>query len=502
MEPDELSFGRFRLDLRQRKLFRDGVPVGLKSKAFDILGVLAAADGQLVTKDELLAKVWPGMVVEENNIQVHISALRKALDEERGDPVHLFTVSGRGYRLAGVHTEASHGPSIAVLPFQNLTSDPEQEYFADGIVEDIIAGLGRVKWLSVIARNSSAVYKGTAADPKKVGRDFGVGYVLQGSVRKSGDRVRITAQLVDAQSGAQLWVERYDRQLGDLFAVQDDIAISVIGAIEPGLRRIEMERVRRKQPESMDAYDLVLRAFPFVYKLMPEGSAPALPLLRKALQFEPEYSVAHALLAWCLHIRFSRGGQHEEDRRAAIRHAHAAIAGASDDATTLAIAAFVIWFDEHDVATAFDLFDRALAIGSSNVVALCTSAVALAWTGMSGLAVERAQRALKLSPFDSLNYLSYQAIAGAKFHLEHYAEAHFAAKRAVELNPGFSVPHAYLAAALIRLGRLAEARTAAQAVMALDPGFTIRRFSVSVGVNPAVFDGFADAWRAAGLPDA
>ena len=496
MQPDELSFGRFRLDLRQRKLFDNAIPVNLKNKAFDILCVLAAADGQLVTKDEILAKVWPGLVVEENNIQVHISALRKALDEERGEPTHLFTVPGRGYRLAGVQAGGSQRPSIAVLPFQNMTGDPEQEYFAEGIVEDVIAGLARVKWLSVIARNSSALYKGTAVDPKQVGQDFGVRYVLRGSVRKSGDRVRITAQLVNAQDGMQLWAERYDRQLGDIFAVQDEIAISVVGAIEPGLRRLEMERVKRKQPESLDAYDLVLRALPFIYRLIPEGSAPAIPL-----ELEPDYSVAHASLAWCLHVRFSRGGQHEEDRRAAIHHSRAAIAGASDDATTLAIAALVIWFDEHDVAAALDLFDRALAISSSNVVALCTSAVALAWTGKSELAIERAQRALKLSPFDSLNYLSYQGLAGANFHLQRYAEAHLAAQRAVEQNPGFSVPYAYLTATLVRLGRLPEARDAAQSVLKLDPSFTIRRFSVIVGVNPAVFDPFAEAWRAAGLPE-
>jgi TolB-like protein/Tfp pilus assembly protein PilF len=501
MQPGELTFGRFRLDLRHRKLFSGGASVELKSKAFDILCVLASADGQVVTKDEILAKVWPGLVVEENNIQVHISALRKALDEETGEPIHLFTVPGRGYRLAGVHSGASERPSVAVLPFQNLTNEPEQEYFADGIVEDIIAGLARVKWLSVIARSSSAVYKGAAVDPRNVGRDFGVTHVLQGSVRKSGDRVRITAQLVDTRSGAQLWAERYDRQLGDIFAVQDEIAMSVVGAIEPGLRKIEVERVKRKPPESLDAYDLVLRALPFIYKLMPEGSAPAIPLLERALKLDPEYSIAHASLAWCLHVRFSRGGQYEAHRRAAIEHARAAIAGASDDATTLAIAAFVIWFDEHDVATAFDLFDRALSISGSNVVALCTSSVALAWTGKSELALERAQQALKLSPFDSLNYLSYQGLAGANFHLKRYDEAHLAAKRAVELNPGFSVPHAYLAAALVRLGRLPEARTAAQSVLKLDPSFTIRRFSVAVGVNREVFDPFADAWRSAGLPE-
>jgi len=516
MERSEVSFGRFRLDLRQRTLSCDGVAIELKSKAFDILCVLASAPDEVVTKDELMAKVWPGLVVEESNIQVHVSALRKALAEERDRPTHLFTVPGRGYRLVGVQPPPSNisgvagiadaralaeRPSIAVLPFQNMSSDPEQEYFADGMVEDIIAGLSRIKWLLVIARNSSFVYKGKAVDVRQVGHDLGARYVLQGSVRKSGDRIRITAQLIEAQGGTLLWTERYDRLLGDIFAVQDEIAMSVIGAIEPGLRKIEVERVKRKRPDSLDAYDLVLQALPFIYKLMPQGSAPAIPLLQKALALEPEYSVAHAALAWCFHVRFSRGGLHEEDRRSAIHHAHAAVSGASDDATTLAIAAFVIWFDEHDFTTAFDLFDRSLAISNSNVVALCTSAVALAWSGKNELAIERAQRALKLSPFDSLNYLSYQALAGANFNLKRYDEAYVSARRAVEFNPRFSVPCAYLTAALVRLGRDEESRVAAQSVLKLDPTFTISRFSVIVGVNPEVFSAFADAWREAGLPE-
>jgi TolB-like protein len=516
MQGDSFSFGRFRLDLRHRTLTDEGHPVELKSKAFDILAALASARGEVMTKDELMAKVWPGLVVEESNIQVHVSALRKALREERDRPVHLFTVSGRGYRLVGVQSSPKEmsdrsviaepraladRPSIAVLPFQNMSSDPEQEYFADGMVEEIITGLSRIKWLFVIARNSSFTYKGKAVDVRRLGDELGVRYLLQGSVRRSGDRVRIAAQLIEADSGMQIWAERYDRLLGDIFAVQDEIAMSVIGAIEPGLRKIEGERVKRKRPDSLDAYDLVLQALPFIYKLMPEGSAPAIQLLQKALELEPDYPFAHAALAWCFHIRFGRGGLEDEDRRSAIHHARAAVSGAADDATTLAISAFVIWFEEHDVTRAFDLFDRALAISNSNFVALCTSGVALAWTGKSELALERAQHALRLSPFDTLNHLSYQALAGANFQLKRYAEACEAARRAVELNPGFSMPYAYLAAALVGLGRREEARAAARSMLKLDPSFSIRRFFVSVGVNPPVFSTFADAWRQAGLPD-
>ncbi len=503
---EELRFGDFRLDLRHRRLVARGVPLELKPKAFDILCALAAARGEVVTKDELLAKVWPGLVVEENNIQVQVSALRKALGEERGAPLHLVTVPGRGYRLVGVEeasaTAAAPGrPSIAVLPFENLGSDPEQGYFADGVVEDVITGLARVKGLTVIARNSSFVYRDRAVDPRQVGRELAVRYVLQGSVRRFADRIRIATQLVDAESGAQVWAERYDRQLGDLFAVQDEIAMSVIGAIEPGLRKAEVERVRRKRRETLGAYDLVLRALPYLYKLMPDAGAPAIPLLQKALELEPGYALAHAMLAWCFHVRYSRGGLREEDRAASIRHAQAAVAGGSDDALSLAIAGFVTWFDRHDTATAFDLFDRALALGPSNVVALCTSAVALAWTGRSEEAIERAGRALALSPFDALNYLSYLALAGAHYRLGRYEIAQGWARRAVEANPGFSVPYAYLAAALVRVGREEDARAAVQAMLALDPGFTIGRYRITVGVNPEVFGEFETGWRRAGMPE-
>jgi TolB-like protein/Tfp pilus assembly protein PilF len=508
---DGVKLGRFRLDLSQRMLSRDGTPVRLGSRALDILCVLAAAKGEVVSKDELMAKVWPGTIVEDNNVQVHISALRKVFDDEPDGRDVLVTVPGRGYRLVGLETMTpSHigsaedpptaaipGGSIAVLAFQNMSGDAEQEYFADGMVEDIITGLSRIKWLFVIARNSSFVYKGKSVDIKQVGRELGVRYVLEGSVRKAGDRVRVTAQLLDAQTGAHLWAERYDRLLDDIFAVQDEVTMSVIGAIEPSLRKIEMERVKRKRPDSLDAYDLVLRGVALAHSQMSDAAAEAIPLLERALELEPDYPVAHAYLGRCYHVRFSRGGQDEKDRQASIRQAHAAIAAGSDDATTLALAGFVIWFDEHEVATAFELFDRALAISSSNVLALGVSAFTLAWMGKTEPAIERARRALRLSPFDTM--LPHMAIALASFHLRRYEEARDAARRAVEANPGFSVPHILLAVALARLGRSADAKTEAERVLALDPTFTMGRWSVTVGHVADVFLPIADAWRDLGM---
>ena len=205
-------------------------------------------------------------------------------------------------------------PSIAVLPFQNMSGDPEQEYFADGMVEDIITGLSRIRWLFVIARNSSFIYKGRSVDITRVGRELGVRYVLEGSVRKAATRVRITSQLIEATTGRHLWAERYDRDLHDIFELQDEITMSVVAAIEPSVRQAEIERVRRKRPENLDAYDLVLRAIPHASAATPDEASTALALLERAIVLEPDYALAHAFAAWCCEQRFVRGDHREEDR--------------------------------------------------------------------------------------------------------------------------------------------------------------------------------------------
>ena len=320
-------------------------------------------------------------------------------------------------------------------------------------------------------------------------------------MRKSGNRVRITAQLIDAESDAHLWAEKYDRSLEDVFAIQDEITMCVVGAIEPSLRKAEIDRVKRQRPSNLNAYDLVLRALPFVYAVMPKDAKKAIPLLEDALKLEPNYGVALAFLSWCLHVRFSRGGQRKEDRIAAIHYARAAIAHGNDDATALGVAAFVIALDEHDTTTALKLFDRALALSNSNVFALSCSAITLAWMGKAELAIERAQRALSLSPFDTLNFRSNSALAIAYFHTLRYADAADAARSAIESNPGFSIPRAVLTAALMRLGRLEEAKVAAQAVLECQPSFTISGTSLINELEPAVFRPLADAWREVGLPD-
>ena len=275
MENEEIRFGRFRLDLGRPELRCDGQPVRIHRHALGILCVLAEAKGEIVSKDELMARLWPGRIVEEGNLHVHVSALRKSLDEHGVGHSIVVTVPGRGYRLADLNGARSaplaegslpsqlplpDKPSIAVLPFANLSGDPAQEYFADGMVEEITTALSRIRWLFVIARNSSFTYKGQAVDVKQVGRELGVRYVLEGSVRKSGTRVRITTQLIDATNGAHLWADHFDGSLEDVLDLQDQVAISVAGVIEPALRAAEIRRAVDQPRHDPTAYDLYLRA--------------------------------------------------------------------------------------------------------------------------------------------------------------------------------------------------------------------------------------------------
>src|SRR2546421_1276331 len=220
-------------------------------------------------------------------------------------PVHVYRIEKRaepgtaaGNAAASISIALSDRPSIAVLPFANMSGDSEQEYFVDGIVEDIITGLSRIKWLFVVARNSTFVYKGRSVDVTQVGRDLGVRYVLEGSLRKAGNRVRITGQLIEAASGAHIWAERYDRALDDIFEVQDEITLNVVGAIEPSLRHAEIERAKRKRPENLDAYDLYLRALAYTHSAMPGEADKALPLLHQALALQPDFAAAHATAAY------------------------------------------------------------------------------------------------------------------------------------------------------------------------------------------------------------
>jgi adenylate cyclase len=392
-------------------------------------------------------------------------------------------------------------PSIAVLPFQNLSGDPEQDYFTDGMVDDIITGLSRIKWLFVIARNTTFTYKGRAVDVKQVGRELGVRYVLEGSVRKAADRVRVTGQLIDAETGAHVWAERYDRKVDDIFALQDDITLSVVGTIEPSLRQAEIERVKRKRSDSLDAYDLVLQAQPDVYSRMPERCAKALLLLERALALDPTYALAHAYTAECHHTIFLRGGLQEEHRTASIRHAESAIAYGHDDASALAFAGFVIGMDKHDRAAALTAFEAALSVSPSSALTYILGSTIFAIAGEAERAIEWAERGLRLSPFDLYRASAFCAVSFAHFQRGRYEDAADAARKAIQATPGFSVCHMALAAPLAKLGQFEEAKAVGARVLELQPTFGYVTFLRNVGAVPPFMKDFGDALCSAGLPE-
>jgi adenylate cyclase len=392
-------------------------------------------------------------------------------------------------------------PSLAVLPFTNMSGDPEQEYFVDGIVEDIITGLSRIRWLHVLARNSTFIYKGRAVDVKQAGRDLGARYVLEGSLRKGGNRVRITAQLIEAGSGMHVWAERYDRALDDIFELQDEITVSLVGAIEPSLRQAEIERAKRKRPENLDAYDLYLHALPHAYVPMPGEADKALVLLNRALALDPEYPPAHATAAWCYEIRYLRGGLREADKAAALRHAHAAIEGGADDAGTLATAGFVIGLVAHDYKTAMEVIDRALTLTGASGTALWMGAIVLAHAGDTAKAIDYAGRSLRLIPFGRESCFAYSALAMAHCALGNFEAAAAASAKAVQANQRFSLNHVLHAAALSRLERTDEARAAARRILECEPDFTVSGFVRAHTGRIEIWGPIGDALRCLDLPE-
>jgi TolB-like protein/class 3 adenylate cyclase/Flp pilus assembly protein TadD len=391
-------------------------------------------------------------------------------------------------------------PSVAVLPFQNMSGDAEQDYFADGMVEDIITGLARIKWLFVIARNSSFAYKGRSVDVKQAGRELGVRYVLEGSVRKMANRVRVTGQLIEAETGRHVWADRYDRTIDDVFALQDELTMSVVSAIEPSLRQAEIERVKRKRPENLGAYDLVLRAIPLVYPAMPEGAAKALPLLESALEMEPDYAHAHGFAAWAHEILFARGGLREENRRGAIRHAHAAIAHGRDDAIALSLGGFTLGLVAHDREAARNAFESALALSPSCALTYILGSVVIVFGGEADRGIEWGERALRVSPFDPMAYAPWLSIGLARLQRGEHEAAAEAAQKVFQANPYWSTAHFLLAATHAKLGRLDAARSAARRVLELQPGFTISGLRAAFDIHESLAAPLSEALGEAGLP--
>jgi len=395
-------------------------------------------------------------------------------------------------------------PSIAVLPFANLSGDPEQEYFADGIVEDIITALSNVQSFFVIARNSSFTYKGKAVDMKRVGRELGVRYVLEGSVRKAGNRVRVTAQLIEAASGNHVWADRYDGALDDIFDLQDEITASVVGAIEPQLLRAEVQRVRQKRPESLDTYDYTLRGLAHMNKLNPDDTAEGLRLFLKAIEVDPNYARAYVCASWCYrrHVQLRGMVLSDEDKAEGIRLAQAGLKADSTDPYVLWQAGMTAVLVEGDFDAAILYIDRSLSINSNSARAWLASASVRCCVGDPETVIENADRAIRLSPLDTAMWVAYGALATAHLQLADYEEAAAWARKSVRQHAYNAPAHHVLAACCAHLGRTGEAGAAVTRSLELDPAMTIPRLEAIYPVSGYKnLDGFLEGLRKAGLAD-
>jgi len=365
-------------------------------------------------------------------------------------------------------------PSIAVLPFTNMSGDPEQEYFADGMVEDIITALSRAKWLFVVARNSSFTYKGRTVEVKQVGRELGVRYVLEGSVRKSSNRVRITGQLIEAATQHHIWADRFEGSLEDVFALQDRVTESVVGAIEPSLRKAEILRSRHKPTENLDAYDCYLRAISALYELTVEGQEAGETYLKRAIELDPQYASAKARYAYSLIFRRVQGWARPEDGATALAIAREALSEGGDDPLVLARVAMTFTYFAEDNEQAVALADRAVSLDPNSAEVLIMSA----WVHCFDCtdpdkSIEQFTRAMRLSPRDPDTGRACAGLAFANLIAGRNEEGLRWSQRALKEMSHLTIAHRAQILALIRMKRIDEARDTARRMIEVDPGFTI-----------------------------
>jgi adenylate cyclase len=426
-------------------------------------------------------------------------------------PVRVFRIRVAGRSAASAEAELAaptttlplpDKPSIAVLPFQNMSGDPEQEYFADGIVEEITAALCRVRDFFVIARNSAFTYKGKAISAQQASRELGVRYLIEGSVRRAGDRVRITAQLIDGPSGNHLWADRYDGAVTDIFDLQDRITESVVGAIQPSVRSAEIERSRRKRPESLDAYDLVLRAYPSVWSLDRTANNEALKLLSQAIAIEPKYPLALSLAAWC-HAQQSVYNWAEDPgsaRGEALRLAQTAAAAGDEDPTILTLlgAAHTI-VGGHAIAGR--LLEKALALDPNSAWAWNRSGWLQSYLDRPEVSIEHFERAIRLSPFDPMNFNAFIGMSSAHFVAGRYGDAALWAEKGLLDRPSATWVYRSLVPIYAFLGREADARAGLARLLKEYPDLTVSKVVSAMVYSQPTLDRFAEGLRKAGLPE-
>jgi len=520
----QFTFADYVLDPGRRELIRGVEPIAVGPQVFDLLTCLVENRDRVISKDDLLETVWGGRIVSESTLASHINAVRKAIGDSGEEQRLIRTVARKGFRFVGEVREAQSPdragvlepepagpgemppdrPSIAALPFVNLSGDPEQAYFADGVVEDVIAALSRNRWLFVIARNSSFTYKGRAVDVKQVGRELGVRYVLEGSVRSAANRVRITGQLIDTATGMHLWADRFEGSLDDIFALQDQLAASVVGAIAPQLERAEIARAQRKPTESLSAYDCYLRGMAYMHVGTREATEAALSLYYKAIERDADFASAYGLAAWCYFWRKVNGWMADPAAEVAegTRLARLAVTLGPDDAVALTRGGHALGNLIGDLDGGMALIERALMLNPNLAAAWFLGGFLRAWRGETDSAIEHFAHAMRFSPLDPEMYRMQAGTAVAHLFAGRFDEASSWGEKAFRGLPSFLVAVGIVAASHALAGRMDEARQAMRHLRELDPALRISRLTDWLPIRrPEDVATFAEGLRRAGLPE-
>lgn len=525
-----LTFDGCILDLERRELIRASQIVATAPKVFDLLAYLVEHRERVVSKDNLIDAIWAGRIVSESTLASHINAVRKAVGDSGQQQRVIRTVARKGFRFVSDVREVKAlndfdvggaecataiqapapvvqlpaKPSIAILPFVNLSGDPEQDYLVDGVVEDIIAALSQYRWLFVVARNSSFTYKGRTVEVRQVGRELGVRYVLEGSWRKVNNRVRMTGQLIDAETGAHHWAGRFEGVLDDIFDLQDQIAGSVVGAIAPELERAEIERTKHKPTESLDAYDYYLRGMARLHHGTKESIGEALLFLHKAMESDPDFASAYAMAAWCYCWRKANGwltdrpGETEEG----IRLARRAVELGKGDSVALTRGGHALGYLAGDLQGGIALLDKALGLNPNLAAAWFLGGFLRIWRGETDAAIEYLTHAMRLSPLDPELYRMQAGMAVAHLFKGHFDNASSWAEKAFRDLPSFLLAAAILAASHALAGRIAEAQRVMVHMRELDPALRLSGIAQWLPIQlPDNLDALVDGLRKAGLPE-
>jgi len=529
-------FGEYEVDSERQELRRAGAVVPIEPQVFDVLMHLITHRDRVVGKDELFETVWQGRIVSDAALNSRISAARRAIGDDGNQQTLIRTLHKRGFRFVGAIEEGGAGPaldaepsriaaedgapdlvpaaepaqpltlpdkpSIAVLPFQNMSGDPEQEYFADGLTEDIITGLSRQQWFFVIARNSSFAYKGEAVDVRQVASQLGVRYVLEGSVRKASQRVRVTGQLIDATAGNHLWAERYDRELADIFELQDEITNRVISSVGSQILIAEAARVRRKPPQSIDAWDFVMQALPHMWRMTTEEYFLAQDLLKEALALDPDYAHAHALLGWTYVGMFNLDtGQpiHDFTDRAFEAGSRAVALDDQDPWGHLVLG--LAHSRRRRPESALMHLSKAIELNPSFALAHAGKGYALAVGRQPELGLEALEYAHRLSPRDPFLAIYAPTVRYmALFALGYYEDTVDVCRATIALHPNHSGAWRLMTVSLALLGKEEEAGAALKHTLTLQPELSLDHVEKNtVYADPADRARFLEGLRRAGL---